>query len=229
MEVLKMKKKIIALLAVSMLTFATSAMATDAILDLGGSFSQIASIVNGKYTSEGGGSIDTSYLNGTKLDYLYCVDLFTNVYVPANYPNTTVNTLGNIYGNQVYHADRVAYLLTTYGTGGQGDQAIALQAAIWHESNAAGVYNLDMNYYNAHNANIANLYTTYVNAADTHSGDISQFFWITPGKDVNGSLTTYQGLVASAHNPEPSTIILLGTGMLFMAMYGKRRMNKEAL
>jgi len=86
-----------------------------------------------------------------------------------------------------------------------------------------------MDYYNANNANIANLYTTYVNAADTHSGDISQFFWITPGKDVNGSLTTYQGLVASAHNPEPSTIILLGTGMLFMAVYGKRRMNKEAL
>ena len=224
-----MKKKIIALLAVAMFTLTTRIMAAE-ILDLGGSFSYpIASLVNGASTNEGGGSIDVSYLNGRKLDYLYCVDLFTSVSVPATYPNTTINNSGQIYGASLVNADKVAYLLTTYGTSGQGDQAIALQAAIWHEINAPGVYDLNLSYYNANNANIATLYTKYVGEVDTHSGDVSKFTWITPGTtDVNGKLTMYQGLVTSNPVPEPSTIILLGTGMLFMAVYGKRHMNKVA-
>ena len=226
-----MKKKIIALLAVAMLTFATSAMATDAILDLGASYNTIASIVNGSSTSEGGGSVGSSSLNGRQLDYLYCVDLFTTVYVNNNYPNTTINNSGNIYGKDIANADKVAYLLTTYGTGAQTNQQIALQAAIWHEVNKPGVYDLNVNYYGS-TSDIATLYNTYVTAADSYSGPnlVSHFTWITPGtKDANGVLTMYQGLVTNNPVPEPSTIILLGTGMLFMAVYGKRRMNKEAL
>jgi len=231
MEVQKMKKKIIALLAVAMLTLATNAMATDAILDLGGSYNTIASLVNGHSTNEGGGSVGSSSLNGRQLDYLYCVDLFTTVYVNAPYPNTTINNSGQIYGNQILNADKVAYLLTTYGTGAQTNQQIALQAAIWHEVNASGVYELNVEQYGL-NPDIATLYKTYVDAANSYSGPnlVSNFTWITPGtKDANGKLTMYQGLVTSNPVPEPSTIILLGTGMLFMAVYGKRRMNKEAL
>jgi len=235
MEVQKMKKKIIALLAVAMLTFATSAMATDAILDLGGSYNTIDSLVkdvngNVNKTTEGGGSVGSSSLNGRQLDYLYCVDLFTTVYPNTTYPNTTINNSGNINGIQIANADKVAYLLTTYGTGAQKNQQIALQAAIWHEVNNPGVYDLNINSYGS-TSDIATLYNTYVAAADSYSGPnlVSNFTWITPGiKNANG-LTMYQGLVTNNPVPEPSTIILLGTGMLFMAVYGKRRMNKEAL
>ena len=94
-----------------------------------------------------------------------------------------------------------------------------------------GVYELNVDQYGLH-SDIATLYNTYVYAANSYSGPnlVSNFTWITPGtKDANGKLTMYQGLVTSNPVPEPSTIILLGTGMLFMAVYGKRRMNKEAL
>ncbi len=236
MEEQKMKKKIVTLLAVAMLMLTTRAMATtDAILNLGGSFSHsIASLVDGTKTTEGGGSIDVSYLNGRKLDYLYCVDLFKEVFVPATYPNTTINNSGQIYGTQLVNANKVAYLLTTYGTGGQEPKAIALQAAIWYEVNYDSTtkkyrYTLDVDSYGT-SSEIATLYNNYINAADNNHLDyVSKVTWITPGTtDVNGKLTMYQGLVTSNPVPEPSTIILLGTGMLFMAVFGKRHMNKVA-
>ena len=228
MEEQEMKKKIIALLAMAMLTLATSAMATS--LYVGTNYSNIHSVVNlgsgDQYTIEGGGSISGSSLDGRQLQYLYCVDTFNNINPGVTYPNTTINNSGQIHGIGLNNADKVAYLLTTYGTGGQTDQAIALQAAIWHEVNAPSVYKLDVAYYGS-SSTIATLYNQYITAADNNHGDVTKFIWINPGNDATGSNVRYQGLV-TAHNPEPSTIILLGTGILFMAVYGKRRMNKEA-
>lgn len=194
-------------------------------LFVGGTYSSgIHSLVNGTAQDEGGGSMDTSTLDGMQLDYLYCVDLLHTISVNTTYPFTSVNNVANIHGTTLQNADRVAYLLGKYGIGGQGDQAIALQAAIWHEIYATGYYSLDTVAYGT-GSNVVTLYNQYVAEADNNSGNISDFLWINP-TDAPGDI--YQGLVTSAPVPEPGTMMLLSFGMLGLAIYGKRRLNKEA-
>ena len=75
-----------------------------------------------------GGSIDPSTLDGAALQYVYCASLFTTVYVSNPYAQTSVNKAGIIYDlngpgtgpAMVPNAGQVAWLLTTYGTAGQG-------------------------------------------------------------------------------------------------------------
>jgi hypothetical protein len=196
-------------------------------LFVGNSYSSgIHSIVNDVKKDEGGGSIDSSTLDGRQLAYLYCVDLLNTVNVNASYTYTSVNNSADIHGQTVRNADHVAYLLGKYGIGGQGEQAQALQAAIWYEVNTPGVYKLDEAAY-ATGSNVVTLYKQYIAEAANHTGNISDFLWINPGTDAQG-LSVYQGLVTSAPVPEPGTMMLLGFGMLGLAIYGKRRANKEA-
>ena len=80
-----MKTKVLAILAGAMLTLTLATNAMSDVLYVGttytGRYSQgILSIKNGSATEEAGGSIDISFLNGEELDYLYCVDLFHDVY-----------------------------------------------------------------------------------------------------------------------------------------------------
>jgi hypothetical protein len=135
-----MKKLFVLTACIVLLSAAISQADT---LTLGGNFSHINSVVNGGQKTEGGGSIDVSYLDGRKLDYLYCVDLFTTVYVPGTYGATTVTSTGEINGGMINNMEEVAWLLKTYATGGQGENAMALQAAIWEVINGDTVYHLD--------------------------------------------------------------------------------------
>lgn len=220
-----MKKIILMLVAGAIMMMATSAMAVT--LTVGSSHSGgIHSLVGGTATEEGGGSLDTSFLDGRQLDYLYCVDLFHNISVNTTYAFTEVNNSATIYSKPLTNANQVAYLLGKYGTGGQGDQARALQAAIWHVINGSGVYDLDTAAY-ATGSTIVTLYNQYITEAANNSGNVANFLWISPGKYAEGE-TIYQGLVTNNPVPEPGTMMLLGFGMLGLAVYGKRRMNKEA-
>ena len=172
--------------------------------------------MNGNSVTEGGGSIDVSYLNGNQLSYLYCVDLFKRVYVPGDYPSTVVNNAGLIYGSPLANADQVAWLLSHYGTAGQGDAAIALQAAIWTVINGFNVYHLDAA------APQYGLYDSYLTALGNNTGDVSDFLWITPGtSDVAGALTQYQGLVGITV-PEPGVLTLLGLGLVALGITRRR-------
>jgi hypothetical protein len=182
-------------------------------LDLGGTYSSISIVVDGNTATYGGGSIDNSTLNGSP-SWVYCVDLFHDVYVPGDYNNTAVSTSGVVNGSTVNHAGEVAWLLAHYATSGQGIQAMALQAAIWHV-----IYDGSSGYAGSHTVNAdtgASYYTEYLtmlSALGSQTGNVSSFDWLSPG--IAGNNTVFQGLIAPV--PEPTTMI---AGALLLLPFG---------
>lgn len=177
----------------------------------------------GNYTTEYGGSIDTSYINGDELAWLYCVDLFTDVGAQT-YPTTLVSDDGEIYGSTYSSASDVAWLLANYATGGQGDTAIALQAAIWTTVHG-DEYDLNptSTAYDQYSDMLAALDAT------TETATLSDYLWISPqtGTDANGNATYAQGLVGvkvtSSSVPEPVAMLLFGAGIASLAAVGRGR------
>ncbi len=219
-----MKKVVLALVGVFLLVLSGFAQADT--FQAGNTFSTIYAVVNGSSSAEGGGSLDVSYLNGEQLDYVYCLDMFTTVNVPYTYDNTVVTNDGTIYGQAVNNAGEVAWLLQNYGTGGQGDGAVALQAAIWKVV-GEGVYTFDIDR-TLSTSNQVNLYDTYLTSLVGQSGTVGQFYWITPGKlDSTGRLLQYQGLVAPSPVPGPPAIICLATGLIGLWTVRRRKIFEK--
>ncbi len=219
-----MKKVVLTLVSVFLLVLSGFAQADT--FQAGNTFSTIYAVVNGSSSAEGGGSLDVSYLNGEQLDYVYCLDMFTTVNVPYTYDNTVVTNDGTIYGQAVNNAGEVAWLLQNYGTGGQGDGAVALQAAIWKVV-GEGVYTFDIDR-TLSTSNQVNLYDTYLTSLVGQSGTVGQFYWITPGKlDSTGRLLQYQGLVAPSPVPGPPAVICLATGLIGLWTVRRRKIFEK--
>ena len=197
-----------AITAVCILCFCVPWAQAD-ILSVGGSYTYPVYLLhNGSPLTDGGGSVDPSYLNGQLLAYLYCVDPWTVVYPNRTYNNTVVTTTGVINGAPVNNAGQIAWLLTHYGTGGQGGNAYALQAAIWHVVDPT--LTIDPN---RASANQVTLYNSYLAALGNNTGNVSAFLWISPA--VSSSNTKYQGLVApGTQTPIPAAIWLLASGLI---------------
>ncbi len=213
----------------------TRAHAND--LNLGGNFNSGGFYTFNGSSPGGGGSINTSYLNGVQLPYVYCIDIPDNVYVSVDYNKTTVTTNGTAIvgpGNPQYNSSNpgaleltpnagyIASLLSQFGTSATTTlQQDGLQAAIWDKiygTASSGFYVTDPNVLAQMNADLAK--------ATNATNLISSFYWMSPG---GGSSTIYQALVtanvggATLTTPEPSTFAIAGLGAMAFVAYGLRR------
>jgi hypothetical protein len=212
-----------------------------ATLQLGGNYNTgIALDVGGNYwpTESTGGPISPSYLNGSLLPYVYCVGLVTNVIVSATYSATNVNATGQVYDNglgsptslnPVPNAGQVAWLLSNYAAGATTwNQQVALQVAIWNvisggpsgtydgAYDVGGIVSLDRS------STAYSTYIDYLNALGSNTGNVSSFYWMTPGNvDSSNDVSWSQGLVAP-EVPIPSAILLLGPGLAGIAALRRR-------
>lgn len=166
-----------------------------------------------------GGPVGPSTLDGVPLEYVYCVDLYRDVYVPVTYPDTVVTNNGVIYGNStpVNNAAQIAWLLYTYAaTATTKDQQAALQVAIWHEEYNG---NVSLNQKYAPSTQYS-YYSAYLTSLGSNTGNVGNFLWMTPtdssgieyqaqvGVEVGASPTVDVSSV-----PIPSSVYLLGLGL----------------
>jgi len=201
-------KKLLAVLAV--LALLPAAASADTLI-LGSNVSWIATEGHG---TVGGGSYDWATLNGQSLDWVYCVDVGRTINVPGTYNDTDVTDNGVVHGSLINNAGQVAWLVNRYAVRGMGaTEQAALQSAIW-----ATIYGPT---WAPTNADVLRQYSLYMTNVGTASLD--SVSWLSPG--TLGSTALRQGLITMSV-PEPSSMLLLGAGLIGLGMVVRRKARR---
>jgi hypothetical protein len=193
-------------------------------LKLGSNYNVLTIDENNSPVTVGGGAVLPSYLDGYALPYVYCVGLFTDVYVPDDYPDTLLTNNGVVNGAMINNAGEIAWLIDNYGVAAEGNQndQEALQAAIWtveyDNTSVTGepvvTGDSGQSYYSQEQ--------TDLNALGSKTAALSTITWMSPG---NGSGTEYQGLITTV--PEPMSILLFGTMLVLIVGLMKAKKTRS--
>jgi hypothetical protein len=201
-----MKKQIVALLAGAMMMMATSAMATLISGDV--SFNGALKLT-GPSTA-----LTVNASNATGID-------FSNNYMSF--------FLGSGYSAMVAGSTTGAYATVLEGTGVVFKDFTFNPSSVpvidlWSFTVGATKYNFDLLTVNATNVPSNTLALNGTGMLEITGYDPTPGIWSLTTQDASGVLT----FSAASAVPEPGTMVLFGMGMLGMAIYGKRRMNKQA-
>jgi hypothetical protein len=153
---------------------------------------------------------------------MYCVDLNHDFYVPSHWP-INVNTTGMVYGSPVNNADKISFLVETYGeTRLDANHSAALQAAIWEAEYGK---NFKLNEQLTSSSIVAE-YHTYLNSIPGSGLSVSSL-WLDPQGQTNLGQWP-QGEVTAA--PEPASLLLIGGGSACCAVgaYLRRKRTTAA-
>ncbi len=177
----------------------------------------ISSNSGGTYTTVFAGTLKIQV--GSTTTFGYCVDLEHTIEWNTPYPADLVST-SSVPPSGNYDLAKAAWLLNTYGGSLPTlDHHVALQLAIWNalydndsDVGNAGSFrsNASANVVSIANAMLAALY------AAGYSG--SQAILIDT-EDIAGTTYTQNFIIT----PEPTALVLLGTGMLALALVRRRQ------
>lgn len=224
-----MRKQMVALLAGAMMMLATSAMAvplTALELTATGAASPVLIYDNG--TGDVSSAAGIVAWSGNLGDFLFNIAAGSTAPAIGSAADPQMHLTGFANAGATAGTFTVKFSSTDFGPMGA-----SLNGFISSMNGAGGVQSLDV-YFDAGNAlfatttQIANINT--INTFDVYNGvPASNPFSLTMIATMNVNpfaAASFDNTVAPV--PEPGTMMLLGIGMLGMAVYGKRRMNKEA-
>lgn len=192
---------------------------------------QVTGTINGSSITLDAGEMRAYDASGATLVPLiadYCLNAGTSI-DGVKHPDAITGD-GTVNGLTVHNAKEIAWLIQNVGialhpltSSGAYDDKAALQAAIWHlgglngPSGTAGTFDLDPS------SSLIGQYNIYLGLAAAHQADLNSVLWIT----VNDAGQIFQGQVASNPVPEPSSMCLLGFGLLGLIGYQRSRLRKS--
>ena len=222
-----MRKKMVALLAGAMLMMATSAMAIPTLQISATGASSPVLVTDGSLMDIAASAGIVSWA-GSLGNFLFTVSAGTT------YPSFGSQAVPQMHLNGFANAGRTGGLFTVkFSEVGYGPMSAGLNGFISSMNGAGGLQSLDV-YFDAGNQLFAQ--TTHI--ADISTINTSEVFNGLPASDpfsltMIATIDTGANGAASFDNtviptPEPGTMMLLGVGMLGLAVAGKRRLNKNA-
>jgi hypothetical protein len=213
---MKMKKTLLAILSTGLLLISMIGVASALPITLNEVGVNNAAIINGSFKAQINGTYNVyaGYyqlsINGANAINGFCVDPAWAPTSPQSYDLRAIDPNSNYA--------KAAYLFSQSNAG----NAAAVQVAIWET-----VMGTDFTWNNPNSGlqSLVDGLSTVIPA----NFDLSRYsIAVSPGNAPSGYGIGYQDYIVNTPVPEPGTMMLLGLGMFGLAVYGKRRMNKEA-